>query len=735
MIQKITFNNKFYIAGLLLLILFHFICNLAWINAGNNFVGHDVVDHLQNENIISKDIRNIILGNKPFWKKAGDSIKLLAIRDDMLPNWPHLTYIISGLFNFIFGQTLQVTLMSNMFFFVILILSIYGIGNLCGGPKVGLLSAILVSFYPNLTALSRFYGLDFPLTAFVALGIYTLIKTQFFEKRGWSILFGVVSGLGILTKGQYIFFVGLPAMYVFLKAIHRQFIQQEKTNKEKWTNHRISPLAKIYGPNLLNIFICLFIILAISSLWWGGNIKILLDDMYYHLFSSYYKPDTFPPFPMTPSFKIFTLGWFSFYLWHTIIIMSPVFFILFLISSILLWKKKEFSLIMKILFLWYLGSYFLFILISSQVGRYIFPAIPCLSIITIKGLQLMPKKIKIFLIAGILLFGLEQQLTASFGLNNSLSIKINNRLMSIIPNRIADKLDNTSNWVRKPEKIYQNINGFASTIKNGEKSFPHICIFEGENYSYDMEASWLFYFLHQKVPEINGILLKEPSNQEYFDYLLIPTNPQDEWLNEYNKWEKNKNNVTKFPIADWFLQDLCKFEYYHYNFKADFFLDRATRLKPTHFYLLSRKEKTSNIDNSIYPITEAIKNKLLIHGEGIEFKGYLEALGSGKNEYLNIKTGKYSSSSNRDPNAELEYLNGYIHTTTDTNKIAIIEDAIKKPDFCIKKNTLDFHYPQLSPIPGMVFLIHSCEDGLGIFFITGVSEEGINIIYHYFPPE
>ena len=297
--------------------------------------------------------------------------RLFSQREGIAGNWPRFVYVVGGFWNQVFGEMPEQTIFSNSIFFFILLFSVYGIGKITGGPRTGVLAAALVSLYPNLVGLSRYYGLDFPLTAMVTAGVYALIKTDYWKSRKWSVIFAVISGLGILTKGQYVFFLYGPVLYVTWQSFRRDVhLEPCSTGDESRSGiTRIVPL-------LLNLTIVGFVILTITYVWWCDHISILYSDLVYHFGASYLPEGTVEPFASPPPFRVFTATWLAFYLFQTVFSISPVFFLLFAVNSVLLLTRKQPLDRTPVLWFWLVGSYIIFTLISSKIGRYFSPPCP-----------------------------------------------------------------------------------------------------------------------------------------------------------------------------------------------------------------------------------------------------------------------------------------------------------------------------------------------------------------------
>jgi 4-amino-4-deoxy-L-arabinose transferase-like glycosyltransferase len=188
-------------AVLLSLFAFHTINNWKWVATNLTLMGWDRSSHLAktliyNDILQHIDLRSVFTALTWPWNR---------------PPLPFLTVVP---FYRLFGISTDVALMSNCAFLAVLLWSVYGIGHILHSRRVGLLGALLVSFYPVLFSISRLSYVDYALTAMVALGIYLVLKTDGFRSRSWSLLSGLGIGLGLLTKWPFIAFAGAPIAYV-----------------------------------------------------------------------------------------------------------------------------------------------------------------------------------------------------------------------------------------------------------------------------------------------------------------------------------------------------------------------------------------------------------------------------------------------------------------------------------------------------------------------------------------
>jgi 4-amino-4-deoxy-L-arabinose transferase-like glycosyltransferase len=116
----------------------------------------------------------------------------------------------------LFGSSSDVATMVNILYLAVTLVATYKIGVLLRGRRLGILSAVLLALFPMFYAMSRYFYLEFPLTALVALTMWLLLNSAGFQKRGTSLLFGLCLGLGLLTKRTYVAFVLAPVVFVVL---------------------------------------------------------------------------------------------------------------------------------------------------------------------------------------------------------------------------------------------------------------------------------------------------------------------------------------------------------------------------------------------------------------------------------------------------------------------------------------------------------------------------------------
>ena len=163
----------------------------------------------------------------PFWDMAAHQTAALRIHDAVesagpagltqiesltLP-YPPFYHSIVAVFYAMFGRSTDTAQYANIPAILLLLLATYGIGRTILSPLSAASAAVLVSFYPLLLWLSRETIIDYWLTGMVAASVWVLLRTKEFSDLRWSIAFGVVAGLGMLTKWTFPFFLALPFLW------------------------------------------------------------------------------------------------------------------------------------------------------------------------------------------------------------------------------------------------------------------------------------------------------------------------------------------------------------------------------------------------------------------------------------------------------------------------------------------------------------------------------------------
>lgn len=186
--------------------------------------------------------------------------------------YPPLAPLSTSLLYFVFGVSAKVAVMSNLVFLCLLVFSVYKIGTSLFSSRVAFVACLLILFFPIILKYNIAYYLDLPLTAMTALGIFVLIRSNDFKDRRYSIISGLVFGLGMLVKWTYVFFVAGPFGY----AIHKSLFSKSS----RWVDVQGRSSLRNARKNLFflataAIFVCGLYYLPLLSYLWNKAADVL----------------------------------------------------------------------------------------------------------------------------------------------------------------------------------------------------------------------------------------------------------------------------------------------------------------------------------------------------------------------------------------------------------------------------------------------------------------------------
>jgi hypothetical protein len=260
---------------------------------------------------------------------------------------------ISSFIYFIYGPEADLDILiafSNSLFLTILSLSLFFLSAQIFNRNVAILSSIGITSFWAISYHFRMFMLDLPVTAMVCLGIYSFLKTKNFENIKNSIIFGFISGLGMLTKWSYIFFIFVPCLHSIISFIFAN-------NKYK---------------RIIGMILSLLMFLIITSPWYALHISNLLVDFVivsYEIGIREGDPEVFS----LQSLLFYIVKFPSLILFHWLIYFIIGFYF-YLFKEL---KNKP------ILFLWMLSGYLILTVLRNKEIRYIMPVLPAVSMISV----------------------------------------------------------------------------------------------------------------------------------------------------------------------------------------------------------------------------------------------------------------------------------------------------------------------------------------------------------------
>ena len=164
-------------------------------------------------------------------------IKEIINKSDLYPlirpsgYYPPMAPVVTSFIYFIFDMSAKTAVVSNVIFLLVLVFSVYKTGVLIFDGSTGLVASLLILLFPIILEHSIIYYLDLPLTAFTALAVFALLKTDYFKNTKFSAIAGFFFGVGMLTKWTFFFFISGPLSYLIFKAFKSYYLESESELK------------------------------------------------------------------------------------------------------------------------------------------------------------------------------------------------------------------------------------------------------------------------------------------------------------------------------------------------------------------------------------------------------------------------------------------------------------------------------------------------------------------------
>lgn len=286
-------------------------------------------------------------------------------------------FIVAGLLYNIFPVTEITAINANLFFAFFGFLSVYLIAFKFTQNKKNAFDAVLLFlFYPLVFGLSRYFLCEFALMSTVAFFVFALLYSHSFKNKRYSVLTGIILGLGVLSKESFYLFAIGPLLWQFLVLDKKNLNRSQKKN----------------------IIICFSVTVLFLSMWFLHSPISILKDGFYRVTQNANNSDiAFFSFKNI-FFYLFTLADFS---------ISPFFMILFFISLRALKKFKNKGL----LIFWIIVPYLIFLFFPWKLARYIAPVCPAIAIVTALYLNTLSGRAQMLIRFIYIVFGLVQFFT------------------------------------------------------------------------------------------------------------------------------------------------------------------------------------------------------------------------------------------------------------------------------------------------------------------------------------
>lgn len=120
-------------------------------------------------------------------------------------------------FYWLFGRRWHFAYLVNMAAMLALFGAVWAIGNRLRGPRAGLMAVYICGTAPLLYGLSRWYLVEYPLAAVVAMAFWLALVAAADESSLPTLAFGAVCGLGLLLKADFPLFVSPVGAWLVLR--------------------------------------------------------------------------------------------------------------------------------------------------------------------------------------------------------------------------------------------------------------------------------------------------------------------------------------------------------------------------------------------------------------------------------------------------------------------------------------------------------------------------------------
>ncbi|HYP25787.1 MAG TPA: glycosyltransferase family 39 protein, partial [Blastocatellia bacterium] len=265
-----------------------------------------------------------------------------------------LVHMVTALVFLIAGASRVSGIVVNLLSLALLLYSVnwmarrlYGAG---GGPFYpGVLAALLAACYHFSAWLMHDAFLDFPLTSIVASGFASLISAGDFTDRRKAILFGVVAGLGLLTKQTFAFFFVLPAIYIAFRVLWSRDLKA-----------------------CINLLLAAFVALAVAAIWYWPHLNDVIAIYNVNREGAINENEA----------PLFTLMSNLFYSHALLSAQLQVPFAILFLSGLAysVFRRRKESLL---LYLWLLSGIGMFTLVANKDVRYTVPVTPAAAVLSV----------------------------------------------------------------------------------------------------------------------------------------------------------------------------------------------------------------------------------------------------------------------------------------------------------------------------------------------------------------
>ena len=254
--------------------------------------------------------------------------------------------------------------------------AVYAIGRARAGETTGVLAAILFGAAPFVVFNTVRFQLDLPLASIVAVVAWLALRSDGFLHRGWSVVLGVVAGIGLLVKPPFPVYV-LPLVI--------------------WALSRGRVAARA-----INVVLAGLVAAVVSLAWYGPRLMGLPAQITNRSFKQAAESGHPDPF-----------SWTALWIYPATL---PMFFgaaatVLFAVGLLVaLRRRRGFELVSVLL------PFAIFLLIQNKNARYTLPILPLASVIAAAVVEELRPRIRAIVVAVVLVVAAVQVSATAFAI-------------------------------------------------------------------------------------------------------------------------------------------------------------------------------------------------------------------------------------------------------------------------------------------------------------------------------
>jgi len=129
----------------------------------------------------------------------------------------------------VFGSGIAQSLLILLIFFAVLVLATYGLARCVSTPGWAALAALSVAAMPGVTDYTRLYHFAVPAAALLTAALWAQLRSDGFERRNWSAVWGIFIGLMLLARTMTVAYLPGFALAAIVQVLARCGARRQRT--------------------------------------------------------------------------------------------------------------------------------------------------------------------------------------------------------------------------------------------------------------------------------------------------------------------------------------------------------------------------------------------------------------------------------------------------------------------------------------------------------------------------